>query len=397
MKTALIAFGDELVHGLRVNTNAQEIVLLLRKRHIVLDAILELPDREDPVLEGLLQQVLSRMTLVITTGGLGPTGDDRTRTLVARLYGRPLHMDQSYAEKIEKRFGKEYPKEAVSAIPEGSLLLPNSVGTACGFFLNKIHPFPHLSFLALPGPPDEMKALLEAHMHLLPHPSEKRYERTLFLYGRGEHEIYPRLPKMDDVEVGIYPSYGFVELHLSSPNQGSLAFFEQQVQEKFPRSSSLGGRSLSFEAFVVQALIDKKWTVACAESCTGGLLSSLFTSVPGSSQTFLGGVVVYSDKSKQVELSLTPQFLEQHGSVSEETAGALALACQKKFHSSVGIGIVGYLGPTGGTKNIPCGTVYISLAVHRTLFHKRVFIQGGRKESQRKAALWALSLLAERL
>ena len=112
----------------------------------------------------------------------------------------------------------------------------------------------------------------------------------------------------------------------------------------------------------------------------------------------MGGVVVYSDKSKQVELSLTPQFLEQHGSVSEETAGALALACQKKFHSSVGIGIVGYLGPTGGTKNIPCGTVYISLAFHRTLFHKRVFIQGdNRKESQRKASLWALSFLAERL
>jgi len=397
MKTALISFGDELLQGIRVNTNAQEIASLLRSKGLFLDSILELPDREDKHLEDVLKLLFSKTSLVITTGGLGPTGDDQTRALFARLYRRSLFLDKTYAEGLKKRVGNAYPIEEVSTIPEDSLLLPNTIGTACGFAFKNVSPFPETCVIVLPGPPDEMKPMLEAHLDLLPHSSPKRYLRFLFLFGRGEHEIYPLLPKIEGVDVGIYPSYGVVELFLSSRKKESLELFEKKVKEQFPLSCSLGTSSLSLEKFVIQALIDKKYTIACAESCTGGFISSLLTSVPGSSKTFLGSVVVYSEESKRMELSLTHEFIEQHGTVSEEMARALSLECQKKFASSIGVGIVGYLEPTGDTKNVPCGTVYISLAVHRSLFQKKVLVRGDRKESQKKAALYALSFLAEKL
>ena len=397
MKTIVLSFGDELLNGVRVNTNAQEIALFLKKHDLACDAFLEFPDREDPDLEGFLKLLLSQPSLVITTGGLGPTADDQTRALFSRLYGRRLLVNKAYSEKTKDILRKHYPYDAVSSIPEGALLLPNTVGTACGFALTNIDPFPKARVIALPGPPDEMKSMLRSSQELLPKPIKKIHRRNFFIFGLGEHEIVPLLPKVQDIFLGIYPSYGVVEIDLTSQDKKALDCFSKEIQVVFPRAYSLSDASPPLEEFVVHVLKERKMTISSAESCTGGFLASLLTSVPGASEIFLGGLVVYSNEMKCRELSLTQEFVEENGSVSETMADALALGCQKKCDSSLGVGIVGYLGPTGGTKNIPCGTVYISVVIHRSLFRKKITVRGERKDAQKKAALFALAFLAEKL
>lgn len=153
-------------------------------------------------------------------------------------------------------------------------------------------------------------------------------------------------------------------------------------------------KQTSLEERIIHALSSHKCTIACAESCTGGFLSSLLASVPGASKPFLGGVVVYSQESKSLLLPIHKDHVEQHGPVSQETADALARAVQKKLNSDYSVAIVGYL---AGGKQVPCGTVFISLMCHNTLFQKRVAVKGKRSEEQKQAALHALEFLAEKL
>lgn len=397
----LISFGDELLKGERLNTHSATLCRILRNKGLCLDAILTLPDQETPETEEILKSILQKYSLVICTGGLGPTEDDRTRALFAKLYQIPLILDEAYEAHIRRTFGPTYPAQTVSCIPQGSILLKNSIGTASGFILSQQAPFFSTCVIALPGPSDEMKSMLEAHSAFLPQAQNPLFFERFFVFNQGEHtvtslldiviELYPQ------VSYGIYPSYGYVEIAASSKDSKALALFKQHLLQHVHLCISIGSTPRSFIDFLCHQLMEKQLSLACAESCTGGAISALITSVPGASTFFQGSAIVYSDQSKIHFLHIDKKMISSYTSVSEEVGEALARACQKEFLANLGLSIVGYLGPTGGDLQVPCGTIFITLVRADQVYKKKLCIRGSRDDVQKKAALWALSFLAEKI
>lgn len=402
MTAALISIGDELLRGDRLNTHPECIRQLLLSKGFTLDCILTLPDRETdfaPNQHLILEQLLQNHTVVLTTGGLGPTEDDQTRSLIARLYHRKLIVDQSYAKEVESRYGINYPSQSVSYIPEGAFLLPNTVGSAAGFVIKNQKPFPNTTLIALPGPPDELEVMLEKGMSLLPNgPKIGLIHRHILLWDTPEQAIDKVLQSMpnDKINISILPSYGYVEVILSSHNKETLLLFETALKTAFLKLCILGTNSISLEKWVITQLIKRKETLSTAESCTGGLIASMLTSIAGASKTYLGGAIVYSNESKKTMLHISEKTLKDHGPVSQQVAEELALSCKQQFSSTYALSIVGFLGPTGGSVTAPCGTVIIALATDKEVVTKKVVVKGLRADCQKKAAQWALSLLAEK-
>ena len=406
MQAALLSFGDELIRGERVNTHPELIAPLLKEKGFKLDSILTLPDRSPP--KEPLQWMLQHHRIVVMTGGLGPTEDDQTRGLIAELYHQPLVLDEQYSHSVEIRYGEGYPSKAVSLIPEKANLLPNSIGSASGFILVDIPPFPNTVLLVLPGPPDELEAMLPlALAHLPMGPDQDLISSHLFLFDVPEHVIDASLEKLDaslsklsmrkNVQIGLLPSYGFCEVILTSKNPLLIKKVEEHLISSFPKSVLLGPDSISLEQWIVSMLSKKKQRLFVVESCTGGCVSAYLTSIPGASEVYAGGTVVYSNESKISLMHISKELLEEYGPVSKEMAESLARISQEHFQTSFSLAIVGFLGPRGGTEKNPVGTVYLSIASKNVLQTKKVLVRGERKACQKKATLYALSFLAEKL
>ncbi|HKT81439.1 MAG TPA: competence/damage-inducible protein A [Vicinamibacterales bacterium] len=409
MTAVIIAVGSELLTPFRVDTNSLAITdrlnaagIAVRYKAIAGDSIADL--------EHVFKLAIDSAELVVCTGGLGPTGDDLTREAVSQLLQRPLAADAAIVERIRERFAKRgltMPaiNERQAMVPRGAVVLENEFGTAPGLWLE--HDRGQL--LLLPGPPREMTPMLERVIRERLAPQSRGmvvYRRALKITGRTESDVdskaQPVYVKWIDrpipISTTILAVLGQIELHLtatSSDRDRAERELDQAVEELRAVLGSavysIDGRSL--EAVVGDLLRSAKWTIAAAESCTGGLLTSRLTDVPGSSDYVAASMVCYTNQSKTEWLGVPEALLAEHGAVSEPVASAMASGIRLRMRTNVGVGITGIAGPGGGSAEKPVGTVVVAVTTDDGAQVRTFRFFGAREQIKYQSAQAAMNML----
>jgi nicotinamide-nucleotide amidase len=405
MKTEIIAVGAELLTPDFQDTNSLFLTAGLNGIGIDVSFKTVVGDGE-PDLVRVFRTALGRSRLVLGMGGLGPTEDDRTRETLAKVLGLRLVFRQDIRARIEERFrrrGLTMPASNLKQcyVIEGAEVLDNPNGTAPGLWLASAR---HLIAL-LPGPPREIRPMFENHVlpRLAALHQGVMVRRVIRLTGLGESAMESHLkPVYNVVAAGVavttLASPGDLSIRLTCRGadhraaETRLAALEQAIGKALsPWIYSRDGAEL--EAIVGALLKEEALTLACAESCTGGLLGHRLTGVPGSSAYFLESAVVYSNEAKRRRLAVAQALLDKHGAVSAAAARAMALGVRKMSRADLGLAVTGIAGPDGGTARKPVGLVYVALAhekgvaVHRNLFF------GGRAEVKFQSSQKALDVL----
>ena len=392
MNIQIINTGRELMLGFRLNTHHQWLCQQLTRLGYEV-ARQTAVDDSGPAIQQALRDALRQADLIITTGGLGPTSDDRTRDLIAELLQRPLRRDPRVLEHIETFFKarrRSCPEQVhVQAdVPEGAEVLHNGFGTAPGLAM-RVATTPDDGkpawLIMLPGPPRELKPMF-AHQVLpllrrefpLPQPVASKILRTT---GLGESWVEEKLAQhlrpleQDGLETGYCARPGEVDVQLlvrGGEAQQTLARAETIVREHVG-DLVFGTGEEELEEVLVGMLRDRKRTLAVAESCTGGFLAHRITNVPGASEVFLAGLVTYGNAAKQHCLGVQPDTLQKHGAVSKPTAREMAWGARERTGADYALSLTGIAGPGGGSKTKRVGTVFIGLATPEEVFVKRFF------------------------
>lgn len=406
MRAEIVAVGSELLDPLRRETNGAYITAGLRS--VGVDVLARTTVADDAGwLEQAFRQALSRADVVIATGGLGPTADDLTREAAARAAGRALVRDPVLLEALEARFARfgrvMAPVNAQQADRiDGAVSLPNARGSAPGQYLEHEG---RLLFL-LPGPPGEMQPMFD--QQVLPLVRERAggralVTRVLKIASMGESDVEqivaPLYKTYDNPRTTILGGAGQTELHLTGEgaSQAEAAARVEElasgIQALLPgRVYSDDGRDLA--EVVASLLTERGATLALAESCTGGLVASRLTAVPGSSAFFERGYVTYSNRAKVDLLGVDPAVIERHGAVSEETARAMAEGARRAAGSDLAVAITGIAGPTGATDDKPVGLVFLALAgLPEGVRVRRAQFPGERDRVRAQAAQSALEMI----
>ena len=409
MRACIIAVGSEMLTPFRADTNSLVVTQRLnsigfdvRFKAIVGDDVDELAD--------VLKGALAWANLVVMTGGLGPTQDDITRDAVARVLQLPLDVNETVIDRIRERFtrrGLTMPEinRRQAMVPRGAALVNNPNGTAPGLWLEH----GSTSIVLLPGPPREMTPMLDTVIRdrLAPKAGAAGiFRRVVKITGRTESDVDAQvqpiygqwLAQTVPISTTILAVAGQIELHLTA-RAGSraeadavLASAVLQIEGALGDAVySVDGRTL--EAIVGELLRAHQLTIAVAESCTGGLLASRLTDVPGSSDYVDRGAVCYSDRSKIEWLGVPEALIARHGAVSEPVARAMAEGVRSRAETKVGVGITGIAGPGGGTPQKPIGTVAIAVLVGDTDRVRTFQFVGGRELVKFQATQGALNML----
>ncbi len=409
MKVCIVAVGSEMLTPFRVDTNS--LVITERLNAIGGDVRMKVVIGDDvEELARVLAGAIESVELIVCTGGLGPTEDDITRDALARVLRTPLDVDEAIVERIRKRFarrGLTMPEinRRQAMVPRGATLLENPNGTAPGLWLER----GSTRIIALPGPPREMTPMLDAVVRerLAPRSGgQGLFRRVLKITGRAESDvdacaapIYSRwLDHAVPISTTILAVLGQIELHLTArassraEADAALDSAVQQLRDVLgPSVYSVDGRNL--ETVVGGLLGDSQWTVAVAESCTGGLLTSRLTDVPGSSSYVDRGVVCYSNRAKVELLGVSESLMAEHGAVSEPVARAMAEGVRSRAGTTVGVGVTGIAGPGGGTPEKPVGTVAIAIVAAGDARLRTFQFIGDREQVKYQAAQAALNML----
>ncbi len=409
MNAWVIAVGSELLTPFRVDTNSLLITERLNTIGFTVSQKTVLGDDVDRLV-ALLLQALPSADVVICTGGLGPTADDVTRDAVARALEVPLELDAAILALIEGRFAKRgLVMPAINGrqamVPRGAQVLENVNGTAPGLWIEN-----RGSRLALlPGPPREMTPMLETLVRdRLASIAGGRglFRRVLKITGRTESDVDavaqpvygPWRDQSVPIDTTILAVFGQVELHLTAAARSRIeadAALDPAVASLVaalgPSVYSTDGKPL--EAVVGELLASAGATVAAAESCTGGLLMSRLTDVPGSSTYVDSGVVCYSNRAKTELASVPAELIAQHGAVSEQVARAMAEGVRRRADATVGIGITGIAGPGGGSAEKPVGTVCLAILSGEEAHVRTLRLIGSREQIKYQATQAALNLL----
>lgn len=376
MRAEIISVGTELLLGQIVDTNAAHLSRILSELGIDLHYRSTVGDNAARLTEAL-RMALSRADVVFTIGGLGPTQDDLTRETVAAVVGDEMMLDDECASRLRAFFkarGVMMPETNLkqAMVPTKGRALPNPLGTAPGAVFETED---GRAVITLPGPPREFAAMLESAV--VPYLRERAgansqviRSRVLRVAGLGESSVEEKIKHLlagQNPTLAPYASPGEVKLRITA--KAASAEEAEAMLDTLDREiiAVLGdfvyGRDdQTLEQVVVEGLRSCGLTLATAESCTGGLISSMITDVPGSSEVFLAGVVSYSNTAK-VELLGVPQgVINRHGAVSKEAAEAMAEGVRRVSHADIGLSVTGIAGPSGGTPNKPVGLVYIAVS-----------------------------------
>jgi nicotinamide-nucleotide amidase len=409
----IIAVGSEMLTPYRMDTNSLYLTeqLNLLGVEVIFKSIVA--DNLERIVAAV-QHGLFRSDILIFVGGLGPTEDDLTREAVAEALGTKLRRDPEMVRRLEERFAsrgwKMTPNNAKQGdIIEGATALPNPNGTAPGQWISgQVDGREHIVVL-LPGPPHELKALFEAEVRerlRAKIPPAFLATRTLKVAMLGESHVDSRVApiykRFSEVETTILAGAGEIELHFKSQ-----AATQDAAQRRVDEVAGLVEDELddavysrngeSLEQIVGYWLQMRNASLAVAESCTGGLLAERITSISGSSRYFLGGAVVYSNRLKTELAGVPAEMIERHGAVSREVAAALAEGIRYRCDSTLGVGITGVAGPSGGSPEKPVGLVFHAVAGDSgTEVVERNF-PGDRKRIRRFASTMALDMIRKRL
>jgi nicotinamide-nucleotide amidase len=408
MKACILAIGSEMLTPFRVDTNSLKVTERLnaigydvRFKAVVADDVNELAT--------VVKAALAWADLLVITGGLGPTEDDVTRDAVAAALGLQMSEDAAIVDQIRDRFarrGMTMPEinRRQAMVPQGAVVLPNPNGTAPGLWLES----GRAGILLLPGPPREMTPMLEAVIAdrlAAGQSGAGLFRRVLKITGRAESDVDAQVSPIyvkwsglpSPISTTILAVLGQIELHLTvrAANAGeadlALGPAVRELQDALGAAVySTDGQSL--EAVVGALLREEALTIAAAESCTGGLLMSRLTDVPGSSAYVERGVICYSNRAK-TELAGVPEALiREHGAVSEPVARSMAEGIRSRAGTNIGVGITGIAGPGGGTPEKPVGTVAVAVVGEQTSKVRTFRFVGGREMVKFQAAQSALNM-----
>ncbi|WP_407308575.1 competence/damage-inducible protein A [Desulfosporosinus sp. SB140] len=403
MKAEIVATGTELLLGETLNTSAHYLTGKLSSLGIEVDYHTTVGDNSER-LEQVLRQAIDRSDLLITTGGLGPTADDLTKELVAKVLDLQMELDQASLQQIVQFFGRRKApmpssNEKQAYFPKGSKILPNPIGTAPGAIIEKNGK----TAIILPGPPFEMKPMFDDYVwselqRMIGPDSERMNERVVKVFGIGEsaiEEVLDDLMHLPDVSIALLAKRAEMHIRLvargtettSRIAEDSLNHAEDEIRQRLG-DKVFGRDQETMLGIVGQTLKKNHWTIATAESCTGGLLGATLTQESGSSEFYLGGVVSYSNSLKQQLLGVQEKTLNQFGAVSEEVAREMAEGIRLKSGSDLAISTTGIAGPGGGSDLKPVGLVYIGIASPEGVYAQK-FQFYGERESVRQLTVQA--------
>jgi nicotinamide-nucleotide amidase len=402
----ILTIGDELIAGRTADENARFIAQALHEAGLAVARVTTVGDGIEDISRAL-RDLLPGTRFVIITGGLGPTEDDRTALAAATTFGRALVLHDGALTAMEQKytqFGRAMPAAArkQALLPGGSSIIPNPVGTACGFLIEDAA----AQFMFLPGVPEEVRAMtgsfVLAHIGASCGAREVIRNRTLKVFGLWESGIHERLngflPESSIVTLGYYPQYPEVSIKINGrgPEQ-------QRVQDEIERFRRIICERIgeyvysvsdeSLEEVVGSLLQARGATIAVAESCTGGLITHRLTNVPGSSAYLERAFVVYSNRAKQELLEVPEDMLLQYGAVSEPVARSMATAAREQANTTYGLAVTGIAGPAGGSAEKPVGTVFVGLASGSRTEVRQYLFPGSREKIKIMSAQVALSLL----
>ncbi|MHB1265395.1 MAG: competence/damage-inducible protein A [Gemmatimonadaceae bacterium] len=411
MDIEIVTIGDELLLGFTVDTNAAHLArelaaigVRITRRTTVGDAPAEIADA--------VRAGLDRAGAVITTGGLGPTSDDRTKPSIAALFGRGMHVDEEHAEwmraRWRARWGQEMPAANLqqASIPDGARTLANNHGSAPGIWLEDDR---GRWVAMLPGVPSEMRGMLaESLLPILRERVEGAVVRSLTLRTTGVAEslladrVKPVDESLGEVQLAYLPGVEGVDLRLTM-RAPSAAHADAALGAAAARLRAILGADVYAEgatdlaAVVLDACRTRGLTIALAESCTGGMLGARLTAISGSSDVVVGGVIAYDDAVKRDLLGVDEALLRAYGAVSEPVVRAMASGARARTGARVGVGITGVAGPTGGTPEKPVGTVWIATDVDGVVEARLFRLWGSREEVRQRSAQRAMDLTRRRL
>ncbi len=405
MKAIIIAIGDELLIGQVLDSNSQYLAEQLDLLGYQVERCITIGDSED-ALNGLLTHYSQQEVVIVTTGGLGPTDDDKTRAVLASFFERPLELHQptldamkGYMEKTGKTVTPFHSRQAL--IPRDSNVLSNQLGTAPGIHIIS----GEMQVFSIPGVPYEMKYIFNNSIKPILEKSykgNKRIHRTILTAGIAESVLAEKLIPFEEklpkhISLAYLPRIGQVRLRLTARNsdENTLRQFDQLVASLYQELGNViyGENEESLSKVIGQLSQQLNWKIGTAESCTAGKVSNELTSVPGSSNFFQGGAITYSNVLKESILKVSRQTLIQHGAVSSETVEEMVRGGLKVLGVDVCVAISGIAGPGGGTPDKPVGTIWIGVGNNQII--EKHLIKGGkdRKRNIEYATTQALNLL----
>jgi nicotinamide-nucleotide amidase len=412
MQTEIINIGDELLIGQVINTNASWISEQLNLAGFPVHRITVIPNNPRQILDAL-EESGQRSELTLITGGLGPTKDDLTKDTLCKYFNTRLIFDPATFQTIEKFFRSRgiavtEVNRRQAEVPENCIVIPNANGTAPGMWFEKeITPQEEKHvFISVPGVPFEMNAMLINDII----PRLKKYFQpvtvlhyTLLTQGIGESFLSGILSDWEDrlpvnLHLAYLPQPGIVRLRLTGQGDNE-PFLQKQMDGEIAMLKSLipdyifGEGTDTLEEVVGKLLKEKGCTLATAESCTGGYIAHLVTSIPGSSAYYKGSIIAYSNDIKINELGVSEKTLLEYGAVSEEVVKEMALNVKTRFHTIYSIAVSGIAGPDGGTDDKPVGLVWIAVAGPSGVQANKYLFGDNRERNIRRTALQALNLL----
>lgn len=407
MKACVLTIGDEILIGQIVNTNAAWIGEELTA--LGLEVVLSFTVGDHlPALLSAFQTAQEQADVVIITGGLGPTHDDITKLALAHFYNVDLCLNEAVLEQVESRFKRrniEMPpsNRGQALVPQGFEAILNTAGTAPALIRERDTSL----VVALPGVPHEMKLFMK--QNVLPLLQKKiglgsRIQKTLLAVGIGESSLQNLLEgleeKLDEqTSLAFLPNLMSLRLRITCAGADApvrLAALEQWIRDR--ASDYLYGEGEeTLEGAVGKLLSQEGLTIAVAESCTGGLISSTLTNTPGSSAYFLGGIVAYANEVKIATLAVQPLTLMEEGAVSQRTACEMAMGVRNALGVDIGLSTTGIMGPEGGTEEKPVGTVWIGLSTPTKTFAIKQSFGKDRLRNKERTLSAALNLVRKYL
>lgn len=412
MKAELLTIGDEILIGQIVNTNAVFLSKALNKIGIEIIQITSVSDRKEHIVEAL-EASKKRAEIVIITGGLGPTKDDITKHTLCEYFDDTLELNNAILDHIEEIFAKyvttpindQNRKQAL--LPSKAKILKNQHGTASGMWFEQ----ENRVVVSLPGVPFEMKSLIT---HEVLPALQIHFERPFILhktamtYGLGESAIAERIEQWENalppqIKLAYLPNLGRVRLRLSGKGKDELELTTQidaafkallpQIEDIFIGYEG----ETSLEEQIQNAFVEQAYTLATAESCTGGEIAARLTKIPGASAYFKGSAITYQTETKINLLGVDRELIQEHSVVSQEVVEAMAIQARKKFNSDIALATTGNAGPSKGDSDVELGTVWIAIATAEEVFSEKFLFGKHRERVVQKAVNKALELVFKQL
>jgi nicotinamide-nucleotide amidase len=405
-KVAILTVGDELLKGQTLDTNSHFLSKRLSALGFQVTLKQSVGDSEPELLKAI-RELLSPVDLLIVSGGLGPTLDDVTRLVMGKAFGLPLEVNSKELKNIQNKFPKQA-KSVPDAVreqatyPKGADLLNNSVGVAKGIWIKQRGKV----CVAIPGVPGEARAMMTRQItpRIKKEFPDLEIAQTTVLKTLGQNESFllkkigKNLAVKSGTQIGVYPSIGEVVFRIQNHELPKSEFKKHCNQIKLKLKPWIyADKEISLPEEIIKRLRKKKWSLALAESCTGGLLGKNLTDVEGASKVIKGGVIAYSNKVKEKVLGVDKALLVSHGAVSSQVARVMAKNAASLMGADLGVSITGIAGPGGGSKEKPVGLVYIGISHPTGLVVKKYIFQGNRSGVRQRSLVKALQLIYDRL